>query len=95
MSSKYFVKHHSIKFARKIFRSGLLLCALGLQPALAGSAGEKTILPANFLETISNQNWGDPNMDRQEVIEHTFIPYKGPSHPGVDTSTLTGKVMCG
>ena len=34
-------------------------------------------------------------MDRQQVIERTMIPYTGPSNPGVDTSTMTGKVLCG
>jgi hypothetical protein len=43
-----------------------------------------------------SQDWGDPNtMDCQAVIEHTMLPFKGVSNPGVDTSTLTGKVMCG
>src|SRR5512141_351816 len=42
------------------------------------------------------QDWGDPrSMDRQQVIEKTMIPFQGASNPGVDTKTLTGKVMCG
>ena len=32
---------------------------------------------------------------REAVIADTLQPYTGPSAPGVDTSTLTGKVMCG
>jgi hypothetical protein len=31
----------------------------------------------------------------EEVLAATLVPYAGESHPGVDTSTLTGKVMCG
>src|SRR5258708_2970945 len=39
-------------------------------------------------------DWGDPDvMDRQSVIERTMRPYTGISHPGVDTRTLTGKIM--
>ena len=30
-----------------------------------------------------------------EVIEATMPPYTGPSNPGVDISTLKGKVVCG
>lgn len=30
-----------------------------------------------------------------EVIEASMYPYTGPSNPGVDTSTLKGKVVCG
>ena len=32
---------------------------------------------------------------REAVLEATLQPYAGPSEPGVDTSTLTGKTMCG
>src|SRR5438132_1536787 len=42
------------------------------------------------------QDWGNPEtMDRQAVIERTMRPFAGVRHPGVDPSTLTGKVMCG
>ena len=34
-------------------------------------------------------------LTRQQVIEKTMKPYNGPSVKGVDTTTLTGKVMCG
>ena len=30
-----------------------------------------------------------------EVIEASMHPYTGPSNPGVDTSTVKGKVVCG
>jgi hypothetical protein len=33
--------------------------------------------------------------DSQSAIEQTMRPFKGESHPGVDVSTLKGKVMCG
>ena len=40
--------------------------------------------------------WGPPTgQTREQVIEHTMHPYTGPSHRGVDTNTMTGKVMCG
>jgi hypothetical protein len=34
-------------------------------------------------------------LTRQQVIQVTMFRYAGPSTPGVDVSTLTGKVMCG
>jgi hypothetical protein len=37
---------------------------------------------------------GEPSPSRQEV-EAAMRPYDGPSTPGVDCSTLTGKVLCG
>jgi len=43
-----------------------------------------------------SQDWGGPNSrNRQQVIEHTMLPFTGVSHRGVDASTLTGKVLCG
>jgi len=52
-----------------------------------------------FLATCASPgaqgDWGDANMDRQQVIERTMKPYAGPSTAGVDANTLTGKVMCG
>ncbi len=32
---------------------------------------------------------------REAVLAATLVPYTGPSEKGVDTGTLTGKVMCG
>ncbi len=32
---------------------------------------------------------------REQIIRETMRPYTGPSIPGVDASTLNGKVMCG
>jgi hypothetical protein len=37
----------------------------------------------------------DPKPTREEVLAATLAPYSGESVKGVDTSTLTGKVMCG
>ncbi|MCX7044755.1 MAG: glycoside hydrolase family 71/99-like protein [Candidatus Sumerlaeota bacterium] len=34
-------------------------------------------------------------MTREQIIEETMKPYAGPTVPGVNTATLTGKVMCG
>ena len=38
---------------------------------------------------------GRPPRTIAEAVERTMRPYDGPSNPGVDTATLTGKVMCG
>lgn len=41
-------------------------------------------------------DWGDPEkMTHDEVIERTMRAFTGVSNPGVDTKTLTGKVMSG
>ncbi len=34
-------------------------------------------------------------LTREAVLQETLTPYTGPSARGVDTSTLTGKLMCG
>lgn len=84
--------HFSLKKLCCVFSSTLLIASLHTVKA----AGPSTSASSNFLATATNQNWGDPAvMDRQAIIERTFIPYKGESHPGVDVSTLNGKVMCG
>ena len=55
-----------------------------------------TVCSSPFCSAAAEEDWGDPNtMDRQSMIEHTLLPFKGVSNPGVDTRTLTGKVMCG
>lgn len=36
-----------------------------------------------------------PALTRESVLAETCKPYAGPSHPGVDTSTLRGKVVTG
>jgi len=54
------------------------------------------LLAFSTCAAAAEKDWGDPaKMDRAAVIERTLTPYTGPSVPGVDTSTLTGKVMCG
>jgi hypothetical protein len=55
-----------------------------------------TVAAADSARALTNQNWGDPETsDRLAVIERTMLPFNGVSQHGVDTSTLTGKVMCG
>jgi len=46
----------------------------------------------NFAEAAAAEEF---KLTRQQVIEKTMKPYDGPSVKGVDTTTLTGKVMCG
>jgi hypothetical protein len=63
-------------------RPAMALVSLGLTAA-TGWAG-------------TDSEWGDPHTaNRQEVIERTMIPYRGPSVKGVDPTTMTGKVLCG
>jgi len=59
------------------------------------SAGLCSFSHAADMQPANVQDWGDPNMDRQQVIEHTMRPFTGVSNPGVDRSTMTGKVLCG
>jgi hypothetical protein len=69
---------------------GLLLTAQSM-----GAADKPASATSPPITTVV-QDWGPPDgLDRQSVIEHTLRPYQGPSHPGVNTRTLTGKVMCG
>ena len=73
---------------------GSIFITLLLQGALIHGANATSSVQSAGSRAI--QEWGDPNtMDRAAVIEHTMHPYSGPSHSGVDTQTLTGKVMCG
>jgi hypothetical protein len=37
----------------------------------------------------------EKNLTREQIIEQTMQPYTGPSTPGVDVSTMEGKVLCG
>jgi hypothetical protein len=79
------------------FRVIAISAFAGLLPAHTARAAEPPLATqtASGIATTS-EAWGDPNsMDRQSVIEHTMRPYNGVGHPGVDTRTLTGKVMCG
>ena len=44
----------------------------------------------------AQSKWGSPNMtDMDQIRNLTLKPYTGPSVKGIDTSTMTGKVMCG
>ena len=78
-------------FTRVAVWSALVLAtpsgfAVEIKPA--ASAGSTTTAPT--------ADWGDPQtLDWPGVIERTMRPYRGVSHAGVDTRTLTGKVMCG
>src|SRR6187549_359257 len=61
-----------------------------------GLAEDKAPANSPVLVSAVAEDWGDPNtMDRQAVIERTMRPFTGVSNPGVDTRTLTGKVMSG
>lgn len=61
---------------------GAAIIALGVACARpCGQAGQVTTSPAG--------------LTREQVIAQTMRPYHGPRVTGVDTSTLTGKVMCG
>ena len=67
--------------------------ALGLATLLPSPAAPP---PAAVVIPEAVEDWGDPaGLDRAGVVERTMRPYAGPSHPGVDVHTLTGKVMAG
>lgn len=72
-----------------------LLTGLILLARMTSGADRPATSPSLPITDVA-QDWGNPSgMDRQSVIEHTMRPYKGESHPGVETQTLAGKVMCG
>ncbi|MEI9897852.1 MAG: hypothetical protein WDN28_29340 [Chthoniobacter sp.] len=48
-----------------------------------------------FLLTAVTALPAAPAPTREEVLAATLTPYVGTSVHGVDTGTLTGKVMCG
>jgi hypothetical protein len=48
-----------------------------------------------FLLSAAAGLFGAPAPSREEVLAATLTPYSGESTRGVDTTTLTGKVMCG
>ena len=65
---------------------------LATHPGLA----EDKVSANSPVSVSAAEDWGDPSMmDRQAVIERTMRPFAGVSNPGVDTRTLTGKVMSG
>ena len=52
-----------------------------------------TLVLAGFLPCLAGA--ADSAKTREEVLAATLKPYTGPTIKGVDTSSLTGKVMCG
>lgn len=77
---------------------GIYLFSSILPGLLLGTASIRAadVTPLQSSEARAMAEWGDPNtIGRAAVVERTMRPYKGPSQPGVDTQTLTGKVMCG
>jgi hypothetical protein len=73
------------------------LAAAALVMAVGGCAQSHAPEPQRLAqESAAYQDWGNPDtLDFQAVIERTMRPFSGVSHPGVDVSTLTGKVMSG
>jgi hypothetical protein len=69
----------------------LLLKTTSINAKDVSSPARPNLAPGSY----ADEYWGNPNMDRAGVIEWTMRPYTGASHPSVDASTLTGKVMCG
>jgi hypothetical protein len=53
-----------------------------------------TVLRAILLVGCLAASAGESSLSREEVVA-AMRPYNGPSAPGVDRSTLVGKVMCG
>lgn len=56
-----------------------------------------SIFALSFVFLLAPLAWGQNSKEltREQIIEQTMQPYSGPSTPGVDPSTLEGKVMCG
>jgi hypothetical protein len=50
---------------------------------------------ANYVSGAEMPKQDTLNLTRAQVIEQTLRVYSGPSEKGVDTGTMTGKVMCG
>jgi hypothetical protein len=50
---------------------------------------------ANYVSAAEMPKQDTFNLTRAQVIEKSLTPYNGPSEKGVDTGTMTGKVMCG
>jgi hypothetical protein len=73
----------------------LLAVVSGLLPVHV-PAVDTPAAPAAASTSSRDRDWGDPNTtDRESIVRLTMQPFTGVSHPGVDPSTLTGKVMCG
>ena len=67
-----------------------MIAQRGFAAETGGVAGAST------QTTNAPHSWGDPDkLDRQAVIELTMRPFAGVTHRGVDTRTLSNKVMSG
>ena len=91
------MKHHLIKILTTSLSlvTGSIVTGLLIFTQIGAAADKPTTSTKSLIVDVA-QDWGDPNtMNRQAVIERTMIPFKGKSYPGVDTRTLTGKVMSG
>ncbi|MDB6038888.1 MAG: hypothetical protein JWM99_2729 [Verrucomicrobiales bacterium] len=85
-----------MKHVNDFFALAVLLLLAGLIANAAEVSTSASISIQAFSIPQVKQDWGDPNaMDQAAVLERTMRPFKGESHPGVNTRTLTGKVMCG
>ena len=71
-----------------------VVTGLVLATIYSGCAEDKSLASGDDL--AKKQDWGNPSeMDMSDVIQRTMHPFMGVSHPGVDASTMEGKVMCG
>ncbi len=80
--------------AKSIDRFVPFLAAVGLLLSVQPSGAADPASTSPLIKDVA-QDWGPMTNNMQAVIENTMKPFKGDSHPGVDTKTLTGKVMCG
>lgn len=84
---------------QRIMRSRFATVSMFVGSVLAARsslADDKSPVVSPVPVSAAVEDWGDPNtMDRQAVIERTMRPFAGVSNSGVDTKTLTGKVMSG
>ena len=62
-----------------------------------GKKGLGFIILLSFLTAVSGAQVQIEKFTKpyEQVVEDTMKPFEGPSNPGVDASTLSGKVMCG
>jgi hypothetical protein len=61
-----------------------------------GRAQDKPLSAALAGNAVPVRTWGDSEAtDSQAMVWQTMHPFTGTSNPGVDTSSLDGKVMCG
>ena len=73
----------------------IILIASEYYSATGGLQAADLPITNNLIAEVT-QDWGDPKqMDRQYINEHTLLPFRGVSNPGVNTRSLTGKILCG